>query len=64
EWSTENTLACWLYKNNERFEKIELSGRMDLQPGKYKIMCMQSKDGARIYSEEKSCLKNPDFREI
>lgn len=64
KWSSQNTLGCWLYKNNESFQKLELSGNMDLQPGRYKIMCLQSRDGAKIYSAEKICLKNPDFREI
>lgn len=64
KWSSQNTLGCWLYKNNESFQKLELSGSMDLQPGKYKIMCLQSRDGAKIYSAEKICLKNPDLREI
>lgn len=63
KWNATNVLKCGLYKNNILSKKLEFSGEEEVEPGTYRIKCRQSRDGAEVVSEEKTCRSNPDFRE-
>jgi hypothetical protein len=64
-WNASDVLTCWLYKNNQRGDMpIDKSGTKQLTPGTYRIGCLQGKDGAKVFSEYKQCIANPNLREI
>ena len=63
-WTAENVLKCSLYRNNVKAKDIQFTGSEDLAPGTYQIRCNQTKDGAEIKSETKTCTLNPNIREM
>lgn len=64
-WSSENVSACFLYKNGGLLQEVEVSGQMDLTPGRYELRCRELRGGGTItVSKEQTCFLNPDFREL
>lgn len=64
-WSAKNVSSCSLYKNGGLLKAVEVSGQMDLTPGKYELRCQELRGGGTIsVSKEQTCFLNPDFREL
>lgn len=63
-WSATNVLGCQLYKGSEFLRDVEPEGTLDLEPGSYKLTCVQVKDGSMVSSNVAMCRKNIDSREI
>ena len=63
-WSTRYVENCKFYKGTtELGGGVDISGKLDLEPGLYSLKCEQWKDGT-IISEESLCQRNVNFREI
>ncbi|MFA7193536.1 MAG: hypothetical protein WC087_01310 [Candidatus Paceibacterota bacterium] len=64
-WSSENVSTCSLYKNGGLLQEVEVSGQLDLTPGRYELRCRELRGGGTItVSKEQTCFLNPDFREL
>ncbi|MFA7193538.1 MAG: hypothetical protein WC087_01320 [Candidatus Paceibacterota bacterium] len=64
-WNAKNVSSCSLYKNGGLFQAVEISGQLDLTPGRYELRCQELRGGGTIsVSKEQTCFLNPDFREL
>jgi len=63
-WEASYVSSCSLLRNGIEFmEGIDTAGELELSPGVYQIKCNQLKDGA-VLSSKKSCVMNPNIREV
>ncbi len=65
-WTSKDVDECFLVTEGKSDKPIELSGKSQIEPGKYKVRCTYSSFGAVEYidSELITCRRNPDVREI
>ncbi len=62
-WSAENVSNCAFYMQGKKYLDVELSGEKEMLPGTYEFRCTRDVDGKNI-SMSRSCVKNPNMREI